>query len=154
MPALAGMSAKERAQLASDTLVAEALGGKVVVYRGETSDAAYFILKGKVGVGFIKDEEYVILNYLEEGDFFGEVAALTGAQRTANVITEEECEFLILPAKVMKRLAQNYEGVRDLFYTTITERLSQTELPRGVGFDQQLLRELRSSQPYVAETSA
>jgi len=27
------------------------------------------------------------------------------------------------------------------------ERLSQTELPRGTGFDQQLLRDLRSIQP-------
>jgi hypothetical protein len=34
-----------------------------------------------------------------------------------------------------------------MFYTTIGERLSQTELPRGTNFDQQLLRELRTSQP-------
>jgi len=147
MPQLTGMNPKERAQLASDTLVAEAPGGKIVIYRGEASDAAYFILKGSVGAGYIKDEEYTILSYLREGDFFGEVAALTGAQRTANIITEEESEFLILPSKVMKRLAQNYEGLRDVFYTTITERLSQTELPRGVSLDQQLLRELRTEKP-------
>ena len=84
------MSPKERAQLAADTLVAEAPGGKLVTYRGEASDAAYFILKGSVGAGYIKDDEYVILNYLHEGDFFGEVAALTGMQRTANIITDED----------------------------------------------------------------
>ena len=44
--------------MASDTLVAEAQGGKMVTYRGEASDAAYFILKGSVGVGYIKDDEY------------------------------------------------------------------------------------------------
>ena len=84
------MNPKERAQLASDTLVAEAPAGKVVVYRGETSDSAYFILKGSAAAGYLKDDEYVILNYLDEGDFFGEIAALTGTQRTANVITEED----------------------------------------------------------------
>ncbi len=147
MPGLAGMNPKERAQLASDTLVAEAPGGKVVVYRGEASDSAYFILKGSVGAGYIKDEEYIILQYLNEGDFFGEVAALTGAVRTANIITEDDCEFLIIPAKVMKRLAQNYDGVREVFYTTITKRLSQMELPRGVSLDQQMLRELRTEAP-------
>ena len=147
MPALAGMSLKERAQLASDTLVAEAPGGKVVLYRGEASDSAYFILKGSVAAGYIKDEEYIILNYMHKGDFFGEVAALTGAQRTANIITEEECEFLILPSKVMRRLAQNHAGLREVFYTVISERLSQTELPHGVSLDQQLLRELRTVQP-------
>ena len=147
MPALAGMGPKERAQLASDTLVAEAPGGKVVLYRGEASDSAYFILKGSVAAGYIKDEEYIILNYMHKGDFFGEVAALTGAQRTANIITEEECEFLILPSKVMRRLAQNHAGLREVFYTVISERLSQTELPHGVSLDQQLLRELRTVQP-------
>ncbi len=147
MPELLGLSPKERAQLASDTLVAQALGGKVVVYRGETSDAAYFILKGSVGAGYIKDNEYVILNYLREGDFFGEVAALTGMQRTANIITEEDSEFLIIPSKVLKQLAKRHPGLNVMFYTLIGERLSQTELPRGTSFDQQLLRDLRTVQP-------
>jgi MFS family permease len=154
LPELAGMSPKERAQLAGDTLVAEAPGGKIITYRGEQSDAAYFILKGNVGVGYLKDNDYVILNYLHEGDFFGEVAALTGMQRTANVITEEECEFLIIPSKVMKRLAGKYQGLNVKFYTLIGERLSQTELPRGTGFDQQLLRDLRTSQPDMKEEPA
>jgi hypothetical protein len=147
MPQLLEMSPKERAQLASDTLVADAPGGKVVVYRGETSDSAYFILKGKVAAGYLQDDDYVILNYLQEGDFFGEVAALMGAQRTANVITEEDCELLIIPSKVLKQLTQKYEGLREMFYATMTERLNQTELPRGATLDQQLLRDLRTSVP-------
>jgi CRP-like cAMP-binding protein len=151
LPELMGMSPKERAQLASETLVADAPGGKLVTYRGEASDAAYFILKGSVGVGYIKDEDYVILNYLHEGDFFGEVAALTGMQRTANVITEEDSQFLIIPSKVLKRLARNYPALNVMLHTTIGERLSTTELPRGTGFDQQLLRELRTSQPVIEE---
>jgi CRP-like cAMP-binding protein len=146
LPQLAGMSPKERAQLASDTLVAEAPGGKVVTYRGEASDAAYFILKGKVGAGQMKEDDYVILRYLTEGDFFGEVAALTGMQRTANVITEEDSEFLIIPSKVLKQLARNYPALNVLLHTLIGERLSQTELPRGTSFDQQLLRDLRTPQ--------
>jgi len=75
------------------------------------------------------------------------VAALTGMTRTANVITEEACEFLIIPSKVLKRLASNYPDLNVILHTTIGERLSLTELPRGTSFDQQLLRELRTSQP-------
>jgi hypothetical protein len=146
-PELQGMTAKERSQLASDTLVAEAPGGKVVVYRGEESDAAYFILKGSAAAGFLRDDEYVILNTLREGDFFGEVAALTGMQRTANIITEEDSEFLIIPSKVMKRLTKQYTALGVKLHTIIGERLSLTELPRGTSFDQQLLRELRTNQP-------
>jgi len=145
MPELMGMSPKERAQLASDTLVAEASAGMVVTYRGERSNMAYFILKGSVGVGYKKDDEYVILNYLREGDFFGEVAALTGSQRTANIITEEASEFLIIPSSVMQRLAQRYEGMRSMIYATMNQRLSTIELLPGMGLDQELLRELRTT---------
>jgi len=146
LPELEAMSEKERVQLTSDTLVAEAPGGKMVVYRGETSDSAYFILKGSVGVGYMKDDEYVILNFLQEGDFFGEVAALTGTQRTANIIAEEDSEFLIIPAKVMKRLANKYDRLREIFYTTMAERLSRIELPLGSSWDQDMLRDLRTVQ--------
>jgi len=147
LPELMGMGPKEREQLVSDTLVADAPGGKVITYRGEESDAAYFILKGSVGAGFIRGDEYVILRYLKAGEFFGEVAAMTGMTRTANIITEEDSEFLILPAKVMKNLARQYPGLNVMLHTLIGERLSLTELPRGTGFDQKLLRDLRTSQP-------
>ncbi len=146
-PELAVMNLKDRKRLADETLVAEAPGGKIVVYRGETSSAAYFILRGSVGVGFIKDDEYIILNYLKEGDFFGEVAALTGAARTANVITEEDSEFLIIPAKVMRRLAEQYADLKQVFYSTMEKRLSVTEIPLGTMLDQGLLRELRTKAP-------
>ena len=147
LPELRGMSPKERAQLASATLVAESPAGRVVTYRGEASDAAYFILKGSVGAGFMRGQEYVLLRYMREGEFFGEVAALTGMTRTANIITEEDSQFLILPSKVMRVLAKKYPALNVMLHTLIGERLSLTELPRGTGFDQQLLRELRTSQP-------
>ena len=154
MPELAGLSQKERVRLASETLVAESKPGEIVTYRGEISSMAYFILKGSVGVGYIKDEEYIILNYLHAGDFFGEVAALTGLQRTANVITEEPCEFLILPSKVVQRLAHNHEGLRRMLQATMAQRLSMNEMPHGIGLDQGLLRELRTSQSDVIESNS
>ena len=145
LPELTGMSPKERDQLAAETLVAEAPGGKIVVYLGETSDSAYYILKGSVAAGYLKDDDYVILNYLHVGDFFGEVAALTGAQRTANIITEEESEFLIIPSKVMRQLAKKYDSLRVVFFATMAERLSRIELTRSTSLDQQMLRELRTN---------
>ena len=151
MPEMAAMSPNERQELARQTLVAEAPGGKIVVYRGETSDMAYFILKGSVAAGYIKDDDYVIASYLQEGDFFGEVAALTGAARTVNIITEEESEFLIIPSKVMRQLAKQYDGLRQVFYTTMAQRLSMIELPLGTSLDQGLLRELRTNLPVVDE---
>lgn len=103
------MTSRERDQLAAQTLVAQAPGGKIVVYRGE-------------------------------------IAALTGTVRTANIITEEESEFLIIPSKVLKSLTGNYDGLRQMFQTTATERLHVVGAPRGMGMDQELLRDLRTTQ--------
>jgi len=71
--------------------------------------------------------------------------------RTANIITEEDSEFLILPSKIMKGLTKNYPALNVMLHTLIGERLSQTELPRGTSYDQQLLLELRSKQPDMEE---
>ena len=65
-------------------------------------------------------------------------------QRTANVITEEDCEFLIIPAKVMRRLARKYLGWSVTLDITIGQHLSLTERPHGSGYDQQMLRDLRT----------
>jgi hypothetical protein len=46
---------------------------------------------------------------------------------------------------VVKRLTQKYAALNIRLHTIIGERLSLTELPRGTGFDQQLLRELRTN---------
>lgn len=152
MPELAKMSPRERARLASDTLVAEAPAGTLVTYRGEGSDAAYFILRGSAGVGYLTNEqEYFIARYLHEGEFFGEIAALMGTVRSANVITEEASEFLIIPSRVMQGLASQYKGLRQVFYSAMAERLSKIELPLGIRLDQDLLRELRTSQPEMKE---
>jgi CRP-like cAMP-binding protein len=147
MPQLAGMDAKERTRLVNETLVAESAAGHIITYRGEISDVAYFILKGSVGVGYLGEDEYVILNYLREGELFGAIAALTGLQRTANIITEEPCEFLILPSQTLQRLARRHDGLRVMFYTLMAQRLSATELPNSVTLDQEMLRELRTDQP-------
>jgi MFS family permease len=147
---LQGMTSRERDELAAQTMIAQAPGGKLVVYRGETSDMAYFILKGSVGVGYIQGDEYVILNILKEGDYFGEMAALTGNARTANVITEEECEFLVFPSKTLRTLVGKYADVRTMFQSTMTERLRSLDASRRASLDQRMLRELRTNAPAAA----
>jgi CRP-like cAMP-binding protein len=96
----------------------------------------------------------MIINEMRPGDFFGEVTALTGMQRTANVITEEDCEFLIIPSPVMRQLAMKYPHWNLVLDNTIGERLSLTERPHGTGYDQQMLRELRTNQPDIEKELA
>ncbi|HSR20029.1 MAG TPA: MFS transporter [Anaerolineales bacterium] len=143
-PELQAMKGAERQRLAAGTLVVELPEGKPVVYHGETHDAAFLILSGSVDVGVLKGDQYVHLNTLREGELFGEVAALTGRERTANVITHEPSTLLVIPGKVLRRLAAWSAELKDVLYATMAERLSVTDLPLGTALDQGLLKELRS----------
>jgi CRP-like cAMP-binding protein len=121
--------------------------GDILFFQSDPSESAYIVRTGTISIILNSpDGREMVINEMHCGDLFGEVAAVTGMQRTANVITEEDCKFLIIPAKVMKRLARNYSGLNVMLHTTIGERLSLTELPLGTSLDQGLLRELRTSQ--------
>jgi CRP-like cAMP-binding protein len=146
IPALSGLSTKERESLAAQTLVAEAPAGTTVVSKGEVSDAAYFILEGQAVAGYVEDNDYQILEVLNPGDFFGEIAALTGLPRTANVITEAPTTLLQVPAAALRQMGHTAQLSR-LFLSKMTERMvrmKMLDLPRAGGLDQDALRQLRT----------
>jgi CRP-like cAMP-binding protein/predicted MFS family arabinose efflux permease len=149
LPALSSLSAKLRQNLAAQTLVAEAPGGAIVVRKGEVRDAAYFILSGRAIAGFAEEGSYRLLEVLNPGDFFGEIAALTGVPRTANVITEEPTTLLQVPAPALRQMMSDPQLNR-LFLSKMTERMvrmKMLDMPRAAGLDQQTLRELRTPEP-------
>ncbi|MFL6536946.1 MAG: ATP-binding cassette domain-containing protein [Chthoniobacterales bacterium] len=63
--------------------------GEAIIRQGEVGDKFYIIDSGEVEVS----DAHVAL---KEGDFFGEVALLTGAPRNATVIAREKVEVLTL----------------------------------------------------------
>jgi MFS family permease len=146
VPALASLGKKQRLTLAAQTLVCDAEAGAVILRKGEASDAAYFILSGKVVAGLEQGGEYRLLETLLEGDFFGEIAALTGVPRTANVIAEAPTRLLQVPATSLRQMSAD-PVLNRLFMTKLTERMMRMnllDLPRTAGNDQDVLRDLRT----------
>ena len=147
LPPLGSLSARERSDFIRDAHVVEAAAGATILRSGETGDQAYFILAGRAVAGFAPQPgNYRSLSTMLPGDYFGEIAALTGAARTADVVAEEATSLLQVPAKAMRSLMGN-PALSALFLAKMTERLGRTsikELPRFVGVEQQDARELRS----------
>jgi CRP/FNR family cyclic AMP-dependent transcriptional regulator len=58
--------------------------GSTIIYAGEDSDSIYYITKGSVTV-LIEDDtgREIIIAYLNEGDFFSEMAMFGEGTRTA-----------------------------------------------------------------------
>jgi len=155
LPSLAALTTRERESLLRQARVVEAPAGTTLMRHGEVGDAAYFILSGRAVAGLIMDENnYRSLSSMTPGDFFGEIAALTGAARTANVVATDATTLLQVPSQVLRGLMSN-PALSMLFLTKMTERLNRTslsELPRFAGYDQQVMRDLRTAP--VEESSA
>jgi DHA3 family macrolide efflux protein-like MFS transporter len=149
LPALSGLTAQDRRNLIAQARVIEAAPGTTILRQGETGDAAYFILSGRAVAGLASSEgRYRSLETMRAGDFFGEIAALTGNPRTANVVADEPTTLLQVPALTFRQLLTNAR-LSQVVHLKFFERLTRTnlsDLPRFAGFDQQTLRELRTPE--------
>ncbi len=90
--------------------------------------------------------EYRSLSSMGAGDVFGEIAALTGSPRTADVVAQEPTILLEVPADTLRHLmaAPDFSA---LVLGKMQERLARSasirDLPRFGGIDQGALRQLR-----------
>jgi MFS family permease len=149
MPSFASLSLEDRKAILKDMRYIEAPEGAVIVRQGEASDAAYFVLEGSAVAGKEEKGTERVLGVLNPGDFFGEIAALTGIPRTANVVTTADAVILRVPATTLRELTKN-QDLNRIFVSTMTERMLQMgmiDLPKKLTYDQEVLRNLRTVEP-------
>lgn len=81
------LSEDERAQVEACAVLRSYPKDRVIVNKGDEANALYVLLEGELAVYLADDEEgrEIILNTLKPGDYFGELALLGEAQRTASV---------------------------------------------------------------------
>lgn len=149
IPSISGLGQDKLKKLSSRMRLHEVEAGTVVIRRYQTSDSAYFILSGQAFAGWDENGTTRVLETLREGDFFGEIAALTGAQRTANVITDQPSNLVQVNAQTLREMSADPQLNR-IFVSRMTERMvrmNMIDISRMGHFDQDALRDLRSSSP-------
>ena len=69
----------------------------IIISEGDDSDSLYCVLSGKVKV-YLSDDDgrEIIINILGEGEYFGELALLDDAPRSASVMTLEETKLAVI----------------------------------------------------------
>lgn len=148
VPTLSVLTVKERANLARSARVVEVPAATAVLRRGDAGDAAFFILEGRVAAGLTTaGGDYKSLESMTVGDLFGEIAALTGSTRRADVVATDASKLFQIPAETLRGL-MSQPAMSAMVLSKMTERLSissQYELPRFAGVDQQAMRELRTA---------
>jgi hypothetical protein len=81
--------------------------GGIVVSEGDPGDSVFLIASGSVRILVLGGHGRALeIRRLESGDFFGEVAALSGRPRTATVVADADCELLEIDHWALERLVE------------------------------------------------
>ena len=141
----------QRSSFLEGAKIVEVPGGTRIVKHGDPAASAFFILEGSTTAGVPSESGFTGLSTMQAGDFFGEIGALTGSHRTADVVADVDTTLVEVPAATLRALMAE-PAISDLVLPKLTERLARTtsaDLPRLAGFDQEALRELRTPRPSV-----
>ncbi|QEX21939.1 hypothetical protein FRZ61_18680 [Hypericibacter adhaerens] len=107
-PIFADLDAQAREDLLLLFRPRTAAPGERIIRKGDRPDAAYFISKGGVQVS-VGGREIP----LGPGEFFGEMALLSGARRSADVTATDYCQLLMLDQREFRTFVARHPRLRE-----------------------------------------
>ncbi|HEY8993684.1 MAG TPA: cation:proton antiporter [Lacunisphaera sp.] len=118
-PLFSNLTPEQRELLLLHFETREARPGDRIIRAGEKADLAYFIAQGEVEVVPQQRTEKI---KLQSGAFFGEMALLSGARRSADVTALDYSKFLTLSARDFRLFLTKYPVLRDQIVAKAVER--------------------------------
>ena len=124
-PLFASLSDEDMSAILRRLRVADYDPGDILVTEGEASRSLFVLSRGQAKV-FVRSPtgRDVLVAFLEEGEFFGELATISGQRRSASVTAATRCEVLELAKSDVDDLARTHPKVRDMLDDTFVERAS------------------------------
>lgn len=118
---------------------------EIIFSKGDRGDSLYAILSGRVSISTVSESgKVIILNVLQPGDVFGEIAVLDGGERTASATALEDSELIrigrvefipllqrrpLLCVRLMEllchRLRWTSDIIEDMLFLEIPQRLAK-----------------------------
>jgi membrane protein len=94
-------------------------GGDILCFQGEESKEVYYLRRGRLKV-VIGDKYIADIN---TGEVFGEMAHLTGENRTATVVADGDCDVIVLPPKVFDEILDDNTALSRRMMKVLCARL-------------------------------
>jgi CRP-like cAMP-binding protein len=101
--------------------------GQVILRQGDSGNSLYIVVSGRVRIYTLSlDGHELSVEICDPGDFFGEMAVLSGAPRSANAEAMQRTEVLVLHRVALRNhlLSNPLTAVRII--ETLSERLRRT----------------------------
>ena len=119
IPLFAGLTLDQRASVASacDELVVEE--GTMLVREGDFGHAVFAITSGTADVV----HDGVVVNTLGPGDYFGEIAVMSGGRRSASVVATSPLTLVTIFNREIWRLERDAPEVASALRETISARI-------------------------------
>lgn len=119
-----GVPAEYLAQLEKLSVLRKYAKNTVLVTEGDESTHLYIIRKGTASA-YLNNEDgrQVNLNYMHDGDYFGELSLLDGKPRSASVITVTDCEIILVARANVLELMQHHPEFTLQLLTELTRRV-------------------------------
>ncbi len=99
--------------------------GEVICQENSSGDEMYIVASGEVIVFKQVEDQQLDLAQLRGTNFFGEIALLTGEQRTATVQATQDTEVLVLTKQDLLKKMQQDPQFALTFVTTMARRLTR-----------------------------
>jgi tetratricopeptide (TPR) repeat protein len=100
--------------------------GKPVINEGEKGRSVFILTRGSVKVFSTIKGKKMELAALQSGDFFGEIAFLTGKPRTATVETVEESDVLEVAEEDLNDMISKSPRIREVLHNYHEQRAKST----------------------------
>jgi CRP/FNR family transcriptional regulator, cyclic AMP receptor protein len=124
VPLFAGLDAAGLESLARAVRPRRFRRGEVVFHLGDPGDALFVVSAGAVKITLPSEGgDEAIIATLRPGDFFGELALLDGAPRSATAVALEPTETLVLPREPFRALVATEPAIRDALLAALAREL-------------------------------
>lgn len=119
-----GISPAELEALRASSVMRECGKNSVVIHEGDIADSLYIIDSGRVKVYCSdKNGKDFVLNILEAGDYFGELALLDDDRRSASVRALEPARFRIIYKQDFNKVLDAHPNISRILIRNLTRRI-------------------------------
>jgi CRP-like cAMP-binding protein len=120
LPLFAECNAREITQVAFIADELNVPAGRILATENATGREFVVIARGTAQVKRGKN----VVAELRAGDFFGEIAVMTGRPRMASVVATSTLRVLVIESHAFLRLLEDAPGIREKVERALTERMA------------------------------